>query len=200
MNQIFFRFRLVTLVVLIAAIVRLVIPGWRYLRPYVCWDEVRAATLSLLRSEDMSFLVMAKLCGEVSVRADTGNWLLGRREGCLSAPVSMYHGLDVNSIGPEAIRREGGKVIVRLPEPRALDYSVDLAGMRFLGKRSGRQILWDHATGRDIQAELRAQLKDSILAYFRDRGLLPTRAKIMRQLNQEAARLSRRVGAEIEFR
>jgi hypothetical protein len=51
-----------------------------------------------------------------------------------------------------------------------------------LGKRTPQ--IHGSPTGRDIQAEIRAQLKDSILRYFRDRGCA-TRAKIMRQLNQK---------------
>jgi hypothetical protein len=91
-------------------------------------------------------------------------------------------------------------MIVRLPEPRELDFALDPASFRYITKRSGWNVVVDYVRNRDLEAELRRDIHRHALAFFAQKQLLPTRAKIVHQLNELATPLSRELGVPIEFR
>ena len=184
----------------LASVLWLAAPVVRRFRLSWRWDEIQTATLVMLRSERLAFLVTDRLVSQLSVTEQTGNLLLGRRDGVVSAPLSIYYGIDVASMTPSNITREGGQVVVTLPEPRVLDLSVDLQAMTCYTRRSGLVIMADQLAGRDQQAELRTALWKRAHEVAADPKLLPPRDDLVRRLNQHADMFSKEIGVPIRFR
>jgi hypothetical protein len=162
--------------------------------------SVQTRALEILRREQLRFLVTDRVVAQVVVESDGNSPALGRREGYLIAKVALYFGVDFGKLPKENVVRDGMKVLVTVPEPEELDFSVDLDSMRYLTKRSGLQAATDWLLDRDQQAELRSQLKESARSYLREEGLLPTREDIVGRLNEFGGLVGGRLGVEVQFR
>lgn len=159
------------------------------------------ATLSLLRSEELSFLVTDRLVSQIAVQITDRSPLLGQREGVLLATVRMYYGLNLRALDAAAIsRRDRKTLVVRLPDPEMLDFSVDPASFQYITKRSGLNVIRDYVTDRNIERELRNSLQPCAARFFADQRMLPTRAKIVQRLQNYVAPLERELGMRIELR
>lgn len=163
-------------------------------------DHAEQATLTLLRSEELSFLVTDRLVSQISVISSDNSPLLGQREGVLIATVRMYYGLDLRKIDAHCITRHGrDKLVVRLPDPEMLDFSVDPASFQYITKRSGLNVIRDYVMDKDIETELRTKLQPHAARFFADQRMLPTRAKILQRLQNYLAPLERELGVRIQL-
>ena len=163
--------------------------------------QAEQATLSLLRSEELSFLVTDRLVSQIAVQMTDSSPLLGQREGLLIATVRMYYGLDLRKLDAASIVSAGkDKLVVRLPDPEMLDFSVDPASFQYITKRSGLNVIRDYVMDKDIEAELRVKLQPHAARFFADQRMLPARAKIVQRLQNYLAPLERELGVQIEFR
>jgi hypothetical protein len=189
------------LILLVAILLFVVAPRVHALaKGLFAWHGVQARALGILRREQLRFLVTDRVVSQVVVESDGNSPALGRREGYLIAKVALYFGVDFKKLSKEDVVRDGMKVVVTIPEPEELDFSVDLDSMRYLTKRSGLQVATDWLLDRDQQAELRSQLKESARSYLRAEELLPTREDIVGRLNEFRDVVGGSLGVEVVFR
>lgn len=159
-----------------------------------------AQTLKVLRSQQLAFFATDRIVTQVVVEKREDHPLLGTSECFLVGVVRYYHGLDLAKLSREAVKRDGDAVIVHVPEPKELDFGVDLESVRVISKRSGLIVIRDWASGRDHRRELRKDFAQAARAFLRREGLVPKRAEIIRRLNSYAPVLSAKLGAKVVFR
>lgn len=155
------------------------------------------ATISLLRSEAMSFLVTRRAVVQIVVEHAESDWL-GDWHGVLWATVHIHHGADLQQMDEGNVRREGDRLIVRLPDPELLDLSVEPGSVGFLSKSTVVPKLQDLL--RDGQRQrLERRLREEAMKFARRHDLLPSRQQVVQQLNDAAARLKEASGVELRF-
>ncbi len=162
-------------------------------------EEKTALTLNILRSESMNFLVTRRLFSTVVLEKDDHSLLFGERRGLLVADVEQFYGFDLRKLTRDDIRRDGDRLVIRLPEPEMLGSSVDLAGMRTFTRQSGLSLIRDKWSGRDLEEELRREFGRSAEKYFADRKLIPSRAEMIETLNHWAGPLLSAQGVPVRF-
>ena len=140
-------------------------------------DEKTA--LSILRSRPMLFLVTREIRTQIVIDHRESNWA-GEWRGVLWASVRISYGVDVNEIEADDLRREGEVVIVRIPEPRLLSFSVEPGSIGFMSKATLAPKLKDWLGGGGHRRQLENRLHDQALAFTRD--MLPNRSQIVKQL------------------
>ena len=125
--------------------------------------------MTVLRSDELLFLVTDRIITRVDVEiVESAPWA-GGRQGVLMATVKLYYGVDLEKIKPEMITEEKDRVIVRVPYPKLLDYSMDQDSTKFFDKKSGMWALNDWYNKRDIEKELREAPRDGIRGAERHR-------------------------------
>ncbi|MDX9982351.1 MAG: DUF4230 domain-containing protein [Lentisphaeria bacterium] len=162
--------------------------------------SAEARALDILRREELRFLVTDRVAAQVVAEASENSPVLGRREGYLVARAAMHYGVDLAKLTEGDVAREGGAVVVTIPEPEELDFAVDLDSLRYLARRSGLQVAADWALARDQEAELRSILGRAARDHMRAEGLLPTREDIVARLNAAAEAIGRSLDARLVFR
>ena len=185
------------LVVLLSAFA---VPAYRYLRTVFAWEHVERTTLSVLKSENLSFLVTDRVVSQIVVEISENSPLLGKREGVLIGTVTLYYGVDLQQMDAACLSREGGTIFVKLPEPSELDFTVDPASFKYITKRSGLNVIADYLQNKDMEAELRTSIHAQAVKFMTDEKLLPSRDKIVRRLNDLASPIFLSSGLNIEFR
>jgi hypothetical protein len=166
----------------------------------VAWNQVEKQTLEVLQREQLSFLVTDRIVTQTVVESEEHNLLLGKREGYMIAKVTLYYGVDLSRITAEGIRREGTRILITIPQPEELTFSVDLESVRYFTKRSGLQVLTDWATDRDQKAELRSRFKGATYHFLRQEDLLPKRKDIVNRLNHSSGIFKESLGLEVVFK
>ena len=177
----------------------IIAPIFRFTSAMFDWKHAEQATLAILKSENLAFLVTDRKTSQIEVEILDNSPLLGRREGHLIGPVTIYYGIDVQSLDSSCLSHVGNRMIVRLPEPRELDFAMDPGSFRYVTKRSGWNVVADYVFNRNLETELRQQVHRQALVFFTEQRLIPTRAKIVNQLNNLAAAFSKEIGVPIEF-
>lgn len=157
-------------------------------------------TIEVLRTEDLAFLVTNRIVTKVVVESKENNFLLGGREGYLIVMVRVYYGIDLQQIAPEAVRLDNGVIIVTVPEPRELDFAVDLDSIRFLSKRSGWIVVRDFLQDLDFRQELQKRVHEVATEMIRLEKLSPSRDDLVNRLNRVAPVLSGKCGMRVVFR
>ena len=166
--------RLTLAAVLGALLVLALWPVVRAARAFLVRERVERATLTVLRSEELTFLATDRLVSQISVEITENSPLLGIREGVLIATVRLYYGVDLRRLGPASVGRAGrDRLVVRLPDPEPLDFAVDPSSFKYITKRSGLNVIRDFALNKDLEAELRTRLQPFAMQFFREQGLLP---------------------------
>ncbi|GEM_PF-665695 len=187
---------------LIIAILLLIGIAWGAISLYknlTATNRTEKAVLSILKSEDLSFLVTDKLTSQICVEISENSPLLGKREGILIGTVTMYWGIDLSKINPALIRKTTEGIIIPLPNPGELDFSVDLSSLKYITKRSGLNVIADFVMNRDIEKELRDQMQQSALKFFKDHNLIPSKAKTISKLNSYFSPIAQQIGMPITF-
>ena len=192
-------FKFVVLVAVVCLLWPIIAPIFRFTHTLFAWDHVEKATLAILKSENMAFLVTDRKTSQIEVEVNDSSPLLGRREGHLIGPVTLYYGIDVQALDSSCLSHIGDRMIVRLPEPRELDFTMDPGAFRYVTKRSGWNVVADFVLDKNLETELRQQVHQQALTFFTERQLLPTRTKLVSQLNNLAAPFSKEIGMPIEF-
>ena len=134
------------------------------------------------------------------VEATDNNLILGKREGVLVGTVTLYYGVDLRKLSTNSIVREGASMLVTIPDPQELDFSFDPYFQKSITKKSSLNVIADFVMNKDMESELRTQLKSHAIKFFTSRDLMPTRQKIVRQLNGFAPVFSEKIGMNVEFR
>lgn len=197
--------KLVWRLVLVAALaVVLLAAGAGWLRPRQGRPRINEkATLSILRSESLAFLVTRRTVTQVVVEHEQAD-LLGDWHGVLWATVSWRWGVDLTKIQERDIRRlrrpDGSEaVIVRLPEPELLDFGVEPGSTGFMSKSTFVPKMREFFFTGSQRAHLEARLKEHALEFAGEEGLLPTRKDMVRQLNDATGAVKAATGFELVF-
>ena len=164
------------------------------------WSRIEKRALTVMRSDTIKFLVTDRIEAQVAVDIDDASLLLGRRRGWLLADVTLYYGMDLNEINERSMQRVGDTLVIVLPEPRELDFAVDLQSLRYMTSRSGTAVIADWLGGRDFHDELRGVFNEQARNYLQDRRLIPDRDAIVKRLQTAAAWASEQLGVDVEFR
>ena len=155
-------------------------------------------TLSILRSRPMLFLVTRQIRTQIVIEHSESNWV-GQWRGVLWGTVTISHGVDVNEIKDEDLRREGGVVFVRIPEPRLLSFAVEPGSIGFMSKATAAPKLQDLLDGGGHRRQLEQRLHDQAMSFAKEHGMLPDRSQIVEQLNDAAAGLAKTAGIRLRF-
>lgn len=167
------------------------------LAPRTVIDE--KATLSILRSEALSFLVTRRTVTQLVVEHDESNWA-GDWHGVLWATVSWRWGVDLTKLTEQDIRRDGEQIVCRLPEPQLLDFGVEPGSVGFMSKSTAVPKFIDVFRGGYQRSVLENNLKSHAMKFAQDQKLCPTRDEIARQLNDAAGVLLKNAaGVAIRF-
>ena len=193
-------FRFIAGVVLALLLVAGARPALAYLQRALVWERAERATLSILRSESLAFLVTDRITTQIAIEIDDGSRLLGKREGILVCTVTLYYGMDLKKLDKACIARTNGTIVVTLPAPEELDFSVDPSSFKYLTKRSGFNVIADGLFGKDLEAELRRSVRQNALKFMADKKLIPARETMLRQISSLAAPFSAEIGVPLEFR
>lgn len=155
-------------------------------------------TLSLLRSEALSFLVTRRTSTQIVVEHNESDWL-GEWHGVLWATVSWRWGVDLTKIGKDDLRREGDVIYCRLAEPELLDFSVDLDSIKFLSKSTAVPKVMDMMGGGAQRRQLEQSLHQRAMEFARQQKLCPSRQDMVNQLNGAGEALKKATGLELRF-
>ena len=156
------------------------------------------ATLSVLRSEAMAFLVTRRMATQIVVDHSESDWS-GEWRGVLWCSVTWRWGVDLQKIASGDIRKEGNVLVVHLPEPELLDFALVPGSEGFISKSTAVPKLLDFSRGGSQRQLLEQRVREQALKFAADQKLLPSRAEIVSQLNEAAGMLSKTAGVEMRF-
>ena len=151
-------------------------------------------------SEDLAFLVTDRVVTQVVVERRENSLLLGKAESFMVGVVRFHFGVDLASLPKDAVQREGDMLVVTVPEPKELDFRVDLRSVRYFTKQSGLLAIRDWVAGTETRRELREAFHEAAQAFVRKEGLAPTREGLVRRLNRCAPVLRARLGVSVKLR
>lgn len=199
----FFRKHLAWKVILLILIGIVLFPlfhaAYKTVSNVFAYERIEKSILTLLKSENLSFLVTNKLTTQVVVEITDNSPILGKREGILIGTVSMYYGMDLKEIEPYSVKRDNNVLAIKLPSPKELDFSVDPASFKYITKRSGLNVIADYVMSKDIESELRTSMKKNAEKFFTEHNMFPTRKSIINQLNNYFGPFAAQFEMEIKF-
>jgi len=156
------------------------------------------ATLAILRSEAMSFLVTRRTTTQIIVEHEESNWL-GSWHGVLWATVSWRWGVDLGKLTEKNLRREGDTLVCRLGEPELLDFGVEPNSIHHMSKSTAVPKVINIFSDGWQRVVLESRVQDYAMKFADDNKLRPSRNEIVRQLNDAAATLKTATGFELRF-
>jgi len=160
----------------------------------------KESVLTILKSENIVFLVTDRIVSQIYVEISENSPLLGKREGILIGTVTMYYGIDLAKLDSSSIQKTDNAIIVSLPEPGELDFSVDPSSLKYITKRSGLNVIADYILNRDIEQELRGQMNKNALIFFKDKNLIPTKSRIIAKLDSFFEPIAKELNTKITFK
>lgn len=157
------------------------------------------ATLTLLRTEVMKFLVMRRTTSQIVIDHHEENWL-GDWRGVLWGTVTWRWGVDMDKLKASDIRHDGQRIICRLPDPELLDFSVDPTSIRSMTSSTAIPRIVDiFSDGNGQRALLEMRLYSQATQFAKDNNLRPTREELVKQLNSDILELNKAIGVDIHF-
>jgi len=155
------------------------------------------ATLSVLRSQELMFMVSRRTASQIVVEHEESSWL-GEWRGVLWGVVRLHFGVDLTKIKAKNIRREGDVSVVTLPEPEILDFAVEPGSIGFMSKSTAVAKVEDllHNGQRRL---LENRLQQCAMDFARQRDMLPSRAELVEQLNDAVSLLASEGGVRLRF-
>jgi len=192
------RIKLTIVVILIVAAGILLFLKRDYVRGLLHRKVEKKALITILRSENLSFLVTNRLITQLVVQKKESNPFLGTKEGYLIAKVKLYYGVDLNKLTEDSIEVTKNTLIIHMPAPEVLDFTVDLPSVRFITKTSVLMKIADKVKGNpDLRKELEEMLYNEAVFFFKNEGLLPSKKDIEGRLQSFANLLSKKFGRRI---
>lgn len=156
------------------------------------------ATLSVLRSEAMSFLVTRHDTMQVVVKYSESDWL-GDWDGVLWATVDWHWGVDLRKLSEKDLRREGDVLYCRLPDPELLSFGIEPGSEQFISKSTLVPKVHEVFNTGSQQKKLHDQIKTQAASVAQKQMLAPSRAEMVEQLNRKPAEFQRLVGLAVRF-
>lgn len=155
-------------------------------------------TLSLLRSEAMSFLVTRRNVTQLVVEHRESD-LLGRWHALRWATVKWNWGVDMKLLTENDLRREGDTVLCRLPEPSLLDFSVVSEDGGFVSRSTLVPKLKEIFDSGQQRAKLDSLLYKRAMQFADEQKLRPSRQEMVDQLNRTTDIIRQTTGIEVRF-
>ena len=171
------------------------VPSFLDLKPEAKVNE--HISLTVLRSQELEFLVTRRASLQVVVEHEESDWS-GQWHGVLWATVEIYFGVDLAKVKAEDIRHEGDVTIVTLPEPEVLSFAVEPGSVRCLSKSTAVPKVSDLLSNGHRQL-LEGRLRESALEFARQQQMLPSRAELVARLNSAVAVLASKGGVRLRF-
>lgn len=186
---------LVLLAGLLAWLAPRFVPSFPDLKPETQVED--RVTLSVLHSEALAFLVTRRNVMQVVVEHGEASWL-GEWRGVLWSIVTINHGVDLTKITDKDIRCEDGVTVVVLPEPEVLDFAIEPGSIGCLSKSTAVPKVEDllHNGHRRLLEE---RLRQCAMEFAQQRGMLPTRAELVEQLNAAVSLLASKNDVRLRF-
>ncbi|MCY2928608.1 MAG: DUF4230 domain-containing protein [Planctomycetota bacterium] len=147
--------------------------------------DVERTTLSLLKSEPVRILVVRRTTTQIVVEYEEENWL-GHWQGVLWGVVQMHYGIDLDKVSKADLRRDGETVVVALPEPQLLTFTVEPGSVGLMTKSTAAPKIADmlHNGHRRLLEE---RLRERAMEFAKGHDLMPSKAQIVRELNEAVA-------------
>jgi len=156
------------------------------------------ATLSVLQSEQLVFLVTRRSKTQIVIEHRESDWA-GEWRGILWATVSWRYGVDMKKLSLSDIRGDGQMTVIHLPDPELLDFALEPGSVGLMSKSTAVPKLQDFFMGGTQRQLLESQLREHALEFAQDQSLLPTRKEIVDQLNAASALLEKAAGSRLQF-
>ncbi len=154
-------------------------------------------TLSLLTSEAMAFLVTRRTAAQIVVEVQEGDWL-GDWHGVLWATVRLHYGVDLRKVRPEDVQRRGEVIVVRIPQPELLDFTIEPGSVGYLAKSTAVPKVLD-LLHNGHRAEMEKRLRQRAMEFAARQGMLPTREELVQELNGAADALGSLAKVKLQF-
>lgn len=155
-------------------------------------------TLSVLKSEAMSFLVTRRTTTQLVVEHDESS-LFGGWDGVYWVTVRWNWGVDLSKLSEKDLRREGDKIVCHLPEPELLEFTPLLDSEGFYSRSSLLPKIKEIFHGGEQRATLRALLMQKAMKFADEEHLRPSRRQIAEQLNSSSSFIKKAAGADVVF-
>jgi len=172
--------------------------GMKLLKSIIGFDTVVESTMSIIKSEDVMFLVMKRITSQIIVEKTDFNVFLGKREGVISCLVNMNYGINLRKINENSFQRVGAELYIKVPEPEEFDFAID-PNYRFFGKESGWNIIMDNIIDKNLEVETRSLIKEQAYAFFKNHDMIPSKNTMLERLNRYSQIISDNIGLEVEF-
>lgn len=156
------------------------------------------ATLSVLHSEAMAFLVTRRTTTQVVVEHGESNFF-GDWQGVLWATVTWQWGVDLKKVGQKDLRREGNVVICRLPEPEMLNFAVEPGSIGFMSRSTAIPKAMTVFGSMDQRRLMEGRLRAHAMKFAEQNKLMPTRQEMVAQVNGAVAIFNQGGGVELRF-
>ena len=155
-------------------------------------------TLSVLKSEAMSFLVTRRTTTQLVVEYGETN-LFGDWNGVYWVTVRWNWGVDLSKLTEKDLRREGDKIVCHLPEPELLEFTPLLDTEGFFSKSTFVPKVQEIFNGGQQRATLRALLVQKAMKFADEEHLRPSRGQIAEQLNNSSSFIKKAAGTDVVF-
>lgn len=170
------------------------------LQKFLGFTRIERSAMSVLRSEQIAFLVTDRITTLAYVSIHEGNWFTGYRDGVLVGPVSFYYGIDIEKFAEDSIELSGYRMVIHTPDPEILDVAPRTSEFKFLTKSSAIMEIADLLEGSSMEQELVSMLDSCARAQALEYGLLPSKDDLLIRLNGMAPFLAEYLSVEsVEF-
>ncbi|CAK0759128.1 hypothetical protein WCLP8_3020008 [uncultured Gammaproteobacteria bacterium] len=151
-------------------------------------SERSKISLDQLQNEDVEFLATNKITTMVIVDESDSSLILGDRQAVMVVKVEAVWGFDLKKVKKDNIKIVEQSVIIDLPEPGLISFSVDFENARIFTVHNVSRRLYDLVKGDDIKLKMVASLKPKALDFMRSQKLIPERdvlcARVERMLRR----------------
>lgn len=156
------------------------------------------ATLSVLRSEAMTFLVTRRTVTQIVVERNESDWA-GQWQGVLWATINWTWGADMTKLTEKDLRRQGDAIYCRLPEPELLEFGIVPGSENFISKSTAFPKMQEFFQTGQQQRKLQDSIPAAAKRFAQEQKLCPTRQEMVRQLNETTAAIKQATGLDLKF-
>lgn len=162
-------------------------------------EKTKKSVISILKSENVGFLVTNKISTQILVEREELS-VFGVRTGILIGNVTLYYGIDLKELTSDSIIITKNEIIVKLPQPKPLDFSIDLSSLRYIEKETGLlKIKGLFVNDEKIRKEIEDMFYKEALFFMKTKGLLPNAEDVLRSFNWIGEIISLKTGIKTRF-
>lgn len=144
------------------------------LAAFTATQTKEARAWEVLDRIEATALTTHRIKTRLDYRLEEKNVLFGSADSLIIATVEFEYGFDLSRLEENAVQVSDNLLIVRLPEPSALDIDIPIESIAYFEKTTGLIPFKDQFEDRDRRTEMAAALRRDAEALARARGLIPT--------------------------